>query len=205
MPDRYFDMLQALAAIYAAEGRAEATATAEALITSPQSGAPDHEATRPPLAEIAACLSGSDHPAARAILAALDLVPWGGNPVDGQMLDTARSIVTISTLMGPEGPIPSPFYRLGLLWQQPDTYYPLHNHDADETYVILAGSALWTAGDDVRDRSAGDVIHHPSLMPHAFRAGPSGFVALWRWSGDINTQSYAFLDDPLAASAAGAA
>jgi len=33
-------------------------------------------------------------------------------------------------------------------------------------------------------------------MPHAFRAGPDGFLALWRWSGDVNTHSYTFLDDP---------
>ncbi|MEZ5868756.1 MAG: dimethylsulfonioproprionate lyase family protein [Defluviimonas denitrificans] len=43
--------------------------------------------------------------------------------------------------MGPDGPIPAPDLRLGLLFQRPDSYYPLHNHDADETYVILAGEA----------------------------------------------------------------
>ncbi|MGB5560546.1 MAG: hypothetical protein WBN04_21345 [Paracoccaceae bacterium] len=40
------------------------------------------------------------------------------------------------------------------------------------------------------------MIHHPSLMPHAFRTGSEGFLAIWRWSGDINTHSYAFVEDP---------
>lgn len=79
-----------------------------------------------------------------------------------------------------------------------NSYYSLHNHDADETYVILAGQSLWTAGDDTRMRGTGDMIHHPSLMPHAFRTGPEGMVAFWRWSGDVNTHSYAFLPDPQA-------
>jgi mannose-6-phosphate isomerase-like protein (cupin superfamily) len=78
---------------------------------------------------------------------------------------------------------------------RPESYYPLHLHDADETYAIIAGQALWTAGDDTRMRGAGDMIHHPSLMPHAFRTGPEGFLAIWRWSGDINTHSYAFIED----------
>ena len=52
---------------------------------------------------------------------------------------------------------------------QPHSYYPLHLHNADETYVIVAGQALWTAGTDIQIRRVGDMIHHPSLMPHAFR------------------------------------
>ena len=85
--------------------------------------------------------------------------------------------------------------RLGLVYMQPEGYYPLHLHDADETYAIIAGRTLWTAGDDIRMRGAGEMIHHPSLMPHAFRTGFEGFLAIWHWSGDINTHSYAFVED----------
>lgn len=147
---------------------------------------------------IRAVLATSGHPVAQTALAALERLPWGSNPVESQTENAIAAMISVATLMGPEGPILAPDVRLGLVYMQPDSFYPLHNHDADETYVIVAGQALWTAGDDVRIRYAGDMIHHPSLMPHAFRTGPEGFLALWRWSGDINTHSYAFIKDQTA-------
>ena len=108
-------------------------------------------------------------------------------------------MIAVATLLDPDGPMVSRRFRSGLLFQRAGTYYRLHNHDAVETYAIVAGSADWIAGDDRRIRRSGDVIHHPSRMPHAFRAGPEGFVAIWRWSGDINSHSYTFLPDPEAA------
>ncbi len=191
-------LLQALAAIFRDEGREPADRTAQALLTTP---APEAITPQPPSALdawIRSLLAGSDHPAAAAILAAQTLIPWGTNPVADRMSDSAAAICAVTTLMGPDGPIPAPDLRLGLFYQRPDSYYALHNHDADETYVILAGQALWTAGEDTRIRGAGEMIHHPSLMPHAFRTGPEGVLALWRWSGDVNTHSYAFLPDPQA-------
>jgi mannose-6-phosphate isomerase-like protein (cupin superfamily) len=140
-------------------------------------------------------LAGSEHPVARAALKAHHLLPWGSNPVEGSTEEDIAAMISVLTLMGPEGPIPAPDVRLGLVYMRPESYYPLHLHDADETYAIIAGQALWTAGDDTRMRGAGDMIHHPSLMPHAFRTGSEGFLAIWRWSGDINTHSYAFIED----------
>ncbi|MCV2863194.1 dimethylsulfonioproprionate lyase family protein [Albidovulum sediminicola] len=191
-------LLRALADVYLAEGREAADRTAQALTTTP---APAAFLPQDPCALDAMMrdlLASSAHPAAAAILAAQSLIPWGTNPVADRMSETAAAICAVTTLMGPEGPIPAPDLRLGLFYQRPDTYYALHNHDADETYVILAGSALWTAGDDIRVRGPGDYIHHPSLMPHAFRTGKEGVLALWRWSGDVNTHSYAFLPDAAA-------
>lgn len=197
-PPEFDTLLDELAAIYRAEGREAADRTANALLTTPS---PQAFALQAPCAldpMIRAVLARSDHSAAAAILSAQHLIPWGTNPVADRMSETAAAICAVSTLMSPEGPIPAPDLRLGLFYQRPDSYYALHNHDADETYVILAGQALWTAGDDTRVRGPGDMIHHPSLMPHAFRTGPEGLLALWRWSGDVNTHSYAFLDDPQA-------
>lgn len=195
-PKSYQNLLAALAAIYAGEPLPAGPATARQLLVTPPALPVRPE---PPCAfdrQIRDCLATSDHRAARALLAAQHLVPWGVNPVADRMTGAAAAMIAVSTLMGPDGPIPSPDYRLGLVYMAPESYYGLHNHDADETYVILAGSARWTAGDDVRIRGAGSMVHHPSLMPHAFRTGTEGFVALWRWSGDINTHSYTFLPDP---------
>lgn len=191
----FHDMLEAIAAVYEAETDPQGPHTARTLKVTPSPVA--FERTPPCLfdAGIREVLGSSDQPVAEAVLRAQAVLPWGANPVEGNTEEHIASMISVLTLMGPEGPIPAPDVRLGLLYMQPDSYYPLHIHDADETYVIIAGQALWTAGDDIRMRGAGDMIHHPSLMPHAFRTGPEGFVALWRWSGDINTHSYAFIED----------
>lgn len=189
-------LLSAIAEVYAAEPRPEAAASAAALLAAPRGTFfQPHPACEFDRA-IQALLASSTHPAAAAILAAQERIPWGTNPVADRVDAAFTSLCAVATLMGPEGPIASPDYRLGLFYQRPDSYYALHAHDADETYVILAGTALWTAGTDVRQRGAGEVIHHPSLMPHAFRTGPEGLLALWRWSGDISVSSYVMLADP---------
>lgn len=193
---RIQDMLRSLAAIYEAEPDPQGPHAARTLVTTPPPVAFDPV---PPClfdAAIRNILALATHPAACPILAAQDLLPWGSNPVEDNTEDRIAAMISVATLMGPDGPIPAHDLRLGLVYMRPDSYYPLHVHDADETYAIIAGQALWTAGDDVRMRGAGDMIHHPSQMPHAFRTGADGFLAIWRWSGDINTHSYAFIDDP---------
>lgn len=191
----FHSMLAALAAIYEAEPDPQGPHTAQTLLSTPSPVAFDP--MLPCLLDggIRAVLASSDHHAAAPILAVHDRLPWGSNPVEDTTDAHIAAMISVATLMGPEGPIPAPDVRLGLVYMQPDRYYPLHLHDADETYVILAGQALWTAGDDLRMRGPGDMIHHPSLMPHAFRTGAEGFLALWRWSGDINLQSYAFVEE----------
>lgn len=194
-PDLFHVMIAEIAAAYAAETDPQGPHTAQTLLATPSPVAFD---PLPPCtydAEIRVVLENSNHPVAGAVRAAHHRLPWGSNPVADLTEDSIAAIITVATLMGPEGPIPAPDVRLGLVYMQPDSYYPLHLHDADETYVIIAGQALWTAGEDVRMRGAGEMIHHPSLMPHAFRTGPEGFLAIWRWSGDINTHSYAFVAD----------
>lgn len=195
-PVSYSEMLVEIAAAYSSEPRAEGPATARALIETARKSQISRESPCRFDAEIRACLATSDHPVARAALLAQEWIDWGVNPVADRMTGEAAAIIAVATLMGPEGPIHSDDYRLGLVYMTTNAYYGLHLHDADETYVLIAGAARWTAGDDVRRREAGSMVHHPSHMGHAFRTGPEGFVALWRWSGDINTHSYAFLPDP---------
>jgi mannose-6-phosphate isomerase-like protein (cupin superfamily) len=194
-PDLFQSMLEAIAAAYDAEADPQGPHTAQTLMVTPSPVALDPVLPCALDASIRAVLATSDHPIARAALAAQKRLPWGSNPVEDLTEHSIAAMISVATLMEPEGPIPAPDVRLGLVYMRPDSYYPLHLHDADETYVIVAGQALWTAGDDVRMRAQGEMIHHTSLMPHAFRTGPEGFLALWRWSGDINTHSYAFIED----------
>ena len=193
--DAFQDMLRAIAEVYDAEADPQGPHTAKTLLVTPSPMAFD---PAPPChfdAGMRAVLNDSTHPTARAVLAVQTVLPWGSNPVEGNTEASIAAMISVLTLMGPEGPIPAPDVRLGLVYMRPDSYYPLHIHDADETYAIIAGQALWTAGQDTRMRRAGDMIHHPSLMPHAFRTGAEGFLAIWRWSGDINLHSYAFIED----------
>ena len=41
-------------------------------------------------------------------------------------------------------------------------------HTEDEVYVVLAGKARFTAGDEVRDARSGDVIFVSAGVPHRF-------------------------------------
>jgi mannose-6-phosphate isomerase-like protein (cupin superfamily) len=198
MRDRAMDrLLEALAGIYAAEGREEAARTAAQLRGAvgadcwQRQGACGFEAGL----RTTACAPGA-HPAAALVAAAQPFLPWGNNPAEGRMSAKAAAATASATLMGPDDPIRCDDLLLGVFWQRPDSYYALHNHDADETYVILAGGADWRAGEDRHWRGPGAVIHHPSGLPHAFRAGPQGLLAAWRWSGDVNFHSYRMLPDP---------
>ncbi|MEH6647646.1 dimethylsulfonioproprionate lyase family protein [Sulfitobacter sp.] len=193
--DLFQAMLEVIAVEYEAECDPLGPHTAQTLMVTPSPVAFDPLPLGAFDASIRTVLATSNHPVARAALAAQEQVPWGSNPVEDLTEDSIAAMINVATLMGPDGPIPAPDVRLGLVYMRPDSYYPLHLHDADETYVIVAGQALWKAGEDVRMRGAGEMIHHPSLMPHAFRTGPEGFLAIWRWSGDINTHSYAFVED----------
>ncbi|MBN8630907.1 MAG: cupin domain-containing protein [Rhodobacterales bacterium] len=185
-----------LARLVAQEDRPEAQATADALrhgpavLPGPQAPC-SHDAE---IRRLAATPGGTE--AARLLLAAQDRIPWGVNPVvhlDSTALANSRAV---AALVGPDGPIRSDDLLFGLFYQQPQSYYPLHDHEADETYMILAGSVTWTAGEDCRLRHPGEAIHHPRRMPHAFRTGPEGFLAFWRWSGDIRAETYRMLPDP---------
>ena len=186
-------LTNAMALVLADEPCPEAALTAQIL----RSGGPDALSVTFPAPAwegmIRDALEASDHPASSILLAAADHIPWGINPV---AKSSVEGVYVVSTLLGPDGPVFCPDLRMGLLYQRPGSYYPLHSHLADETYTVIAGEALWTAGTDARIRRPGDMIHHPSLMPHAFRAGERGLLAVWRWSGDVGAESYKMLDDP---------
>lgn len=144
--------------------------------------------------DIKSTLSSSSSREAQACLAEFAFIPWGKNPVAAQR-KAVGNILLVAPVIAPDGLIESESYRMGLYYQRPNTYYQLHNHAAAETYYIIAGDAIWTAGNDTSRKQTGDIIHHPSYMPHAFEAGKNGLVAVWRWFGDIRRETYALLPD----------
>ena len=70
----------------------------------------------------------------------------------------------------------------GVLVLGPDTFYPVHRHEAEEIYLPLAGAADWQQGDAVwRRRIPGTLIHHSSEEPHAMRTGEHPLLAMYLW------------------------
>jgi len=185
--------LAEIAHAFRAERRDDALATAAALQSAPFQGQANPLAAADDAA-IRALLFASGHPTAVALLAAHDRMPWGVNPVARQVSADHMELYAVCDLMGPDSPIRSAHLRAGLYYQRPNCRYALHSHAAAETYVIIAGSALWTAGDARKLIGPGDSVHHSTYLPHACQTGPEGVVALWRWSGDIGVESYRMHD-----------
>jgi hypothetical protein len=185
-------LLGAIAAVYALEGREAGVQAAAALRAAPAPVWPAGASVFAPL--IALLLARAETPAARLLREMQDRLPWGENPVAGRLAADAPVIYSVATLMGPEGPVVCGNMRLGLFYQPPETYYGLHNHAAVETYAIVAGEMIWADGVETRLCRAGDFVHHASLQPHAFRTGAEGFLALWRWDGDIDVGTYRMLE-----------
>jgi mannose-6-phosphate isomerase-like protein (cupin superfamily) len=189
-------LLLAVADLTATEPRPEAQATAAALRAASGTDFPPQTATALATGiQHSSALSGA-HPVAGLILEAQPFLPWSDSPAASLQPTTLRAIKSIVTLLGPDAPIPSPDLLFGFFYQAPGSYYPLHAHNAAETYTILAGRADWQAGDRRFPLTPGEAIHHPPNLPHAMRAGPDGFLAMWRWSGDIGFDSYRMLPDP---------
>jgi len=189
MRDPILTFLAEMAAVFHAEGRECATQTADQLeaFANPEFAPTLINDTSD---AIRALLATSPLEVAHAALAAHDHLPWGHNPVADQVSADDDALYSVLNLMGPDAPLYCPTLRAGMYYQKPNTRYGLHSHAAVETYVIIAGRALWTAGEAQREMTAGSSVHHSTYLPHACQTGDEGVVALWRWSGDIGIESY---------------
>ncbi len=87
-------------------------------------------------------------------------------------------------LFGERGHYASDRLACGVLLLGPQTHYPDHHHEAEEIYIPLTPGALWSKGGAAFEaRAAGDLIHHPSMMPHAMRTVADPLLALYLWRG----------------------
>jgi quercetin dioxygenase-like cupin family protein len=98
--------------------------------------------------------------------------------------------VAFSQIVGPGGFRPSDRLRLGLTLIAPGTHYPPHAHPAIETYLVIAGTALWGLGATAAAaQPPGALILHPSGMAHAMQTGAEPLLAIWSWRGDVTSPS----------------
>jgi hypothetical protein len=97
-------------------------------------------------------------------------------------------------VVGPHGHIASDVIRFGVFLLGPQVFYPCHVHEAEEFYLVLAGTADWQQDDDpFRPEPPGRVIQNRSLQPHAMQVKGEPLMLLWGWFGDINFQKYRFV------------
>ena len=100
-------------------------------------------------------------------------------------------------LIGPTGLVPSSSVRMGLYGMRPHSEYGIRTHPAEETYVMLAGNALWMRGDGPYERLVtGQRSYHPSMLPHATKTEDSAFMSIYIWDGDLSTEKYKYLGLP---------
>ena len=96
-------------------------------------------------------------------------------------------------LLGPTGLVASSRMRIGLYGMLPHSEYGLRTHPAEETYIMLAGSAFWKRADaPYQQLFATERSHHPSMMPHATRTQDDAFMSVYIWDGDISTDQYRY-------------
>lgn len=92
-------------------------------------------------------------------------------------------------LIGPLAPIVSREVCFGLTLIGPHTHYLPHRHPAVELYLILVGHPHWTVGSTTSSRTPGEAILHDSNVVHAMRTTGEPLLAIYSWTGDVDTPS----------------
>ncbi len=92
-------------------------------------------------------------------------------------------------LIGPIAPRVSRKVCFGLTLIGPHTTYPLHHHPAVEVYSVVVGNATWTLEGQSTIHPPGTVILHPRNALHAMKTHDEPLLAIYSWTGDIDTLS----------------
>jgi quercetin dioxygenase-like cupin family protein len=92
------------------------------------------------------------------------------------------------------GPVPSiiehPSVRVGIGVWGPHLEYPLHEHEAEELYHVLAGTPAFGTEDGTwTDSVPGDAVHNPPWHRHAQRFGAEPTVLLYCWTGAVEADA----------------
>lgn len=155
----------------------------------------------------AAALQPTHHPLTRHLPTVLDLaensaptisaalrpiaerLPWryGYTPrTDAPGLEGAMGW---AELIGPLAPVVSRDVCFGLTLIGPRTYYLPHRHPAVELYRIVVGDPHWTVVTETARRQPGDAILHESNVVHAMQTDDQPLLAIYSWTGDVDTPS----------------
>ena len=183
-------LVAASADAYAATGDSSAMALAKQLDASSLRFALPTAPPQPALA----CLSDAlmnlpPGPLAPLLKACAPRIPWTVGDFKMPASFAGRSAYV--EMVGPEGLAQREDLRFGLYIQTPASFYPPHNHAAEELYYVLSGTARWQKADgDFRAMAPGTLIRHASWERHAMRTAAEPLLAMWSWTGDLNVSTY---------------
>lgn len=117
------------------------------------------------------------------------ILPWRFSYTPRADLPGLENRMAWAEFVGPEAPIHSDKVCLGVTLIGPHTFYPAHHHPAVESYFVLSGTALWTAAGITRALPPDSFILHPENVVHAMEAFEAPLLAVYTWTGDIDTLS----------------
>ena len=87
-------------------------------------------------------------------------------------------------LFGPTGIFTSTQCRAFIGYWGHGLYYPMHDHEAEEAYLVISGRCRFEAeGADLVDLGAGGVRIHASYQKHAMEMRDEPMLALCLWRG----------------------
>ena len=189
----FYDVLADLADLFDAENRIGGHETAQELraicgkVHTPL--LPAHQVLTD---TIKTALSINPHPIASKIVKVMPLIDWhNSGMVDGRIRPEISKHMVTAEMVGPDGMIYSEHLRVGLFVQSANLNYVTRKHAAEETFIMLGGSAYWQVeGEQPELCKTGDMIYHPSNTPHISVTKEEPFIAAWRWTGDIRFDQY---------------
>jgi mannose-6-phosphate isomerase-like protein (cupin superfamily) len=168
-----------------AEAMAAAIAARLGLLPPPESLAAP--ASVPAARHLPEALAGRD-PLTRSLARILPSLSWRRTYAGAPGLEEFLEGYGYAELVGPGGPVRAPDLRLGVLLLGPGVLYPPHRHPAEELYLVVSGTALWKRGGGrFLARPPGSAVHHPPEEPHAMRAQGEPLLAVYAWTGDVET------------------
>jgi len=111
-------------------------------------------------------------------------------PPDPGFLDRYGYAVIVGPEDGPPALAVDPRVAIGVLLLGPDTHYPLHSHPAVEVYYTLTKAGEWWRDSGPwRHEPSGSAIYHVPSIPHATRTGADPLLAVYLWTGDLETHA----------------
>jgi quercetin dioxygenase-like cupin family protein len=119
----------------------------------------------------------------------LDALPWRYSYEPRPDAPDIGTRMAWAELVGPIAPFRSTRVCLGLTAIGPHLRYPLHYHPAVETYLVLSGTAAWTAEERTRHLPPGTLILHPANLVHAMETADEPLLAAYAWSGAVEILS----------------
>jgi mannose-6-phosphate isomerase-like protein (cupin superfamily) len=110
---------------------------------------------------------------------------------DGLVPDAMLAAYGFAEIIGLRGPFVSDRIRAGIAIWGAQVDYPQHQHQAEEVYIVLAGSAEFSFDSNTKQmRGAGDVVFVESNRRHGFHTADESLVVLYLWqAGDLRQTS----------------